>query len=180
MKSSLLEKTIARKDIYNGKVVKLHVDDIMLPDGTASKREVVDHCKGVCVLAVDSEDKIYLVEQYRYPVSSQILELPAGKVEEGEDMFECALRELSEETGVSGSDYELLGSFYVSPGFTDEEIYMYFCRVDDKKDSHPDEGEFIYTQRYSAEKIFEMIENGDIKDGKTIMAMYIASSRKLI
>jgi ADP-ribose pyrophosphatase len=180
MSDSLEEKTIRRNDIFSGRVINVHVDEIMLPDGKLSKREVVDHCKGVCVLALDSEGGIYLVEQYRYPVEKQIYEIPAGKVEEGEDVFECATRELSEEIGAEGRDYEFLGSFYVSPGFTNEEIFMYFCRIEKMGDNHLDEGEFLNVYRFCKEEIYSLIDSHEIKDGKTILAFYMAVSRGLI
>ena len=182
MKEEFKETTLNRQDIFYGKIVGLHVDDVMLPDGKTSKREVVDHTSGVGVVVYDREDRsIYLVEQYRYAVGKQLYEIPAGKVEEGEIVIDCALRELKEEIGASAEekDLTLLSSFYVSPGFTSEKIYVYFCETYIKGDNHPDEGEFLNVRKISVSEAMDLIDRGEISDAKTIIGIVMAEKEGL-
>ena len=105
----LTEKTLSKKEIYDGKIVHLHVDEVELPDGRKSVREVVDHVDGVCIAAENEQGELMFVRQYRYPCAKVVLELPAGKLEPGEDPMECAKRELLEETGAISDHFIYLG-----------------------------------------------------------------------
>jgi ADP-ribose pyrophosphatase len=120
--SRLEEKTIHTEKIFSGKIVTLEVQEVELPNGKTSKREIIKHPGAVAVLAVTNENKLVMVEQYRKPLERAIVEIPAGKLEKGEEPAVCARRELEEETGYECESLELLVSFYTSPGFADEFI----------------------------------------------------------
>ena len=119
------EKKLDEKELYNGKIVRLHVDRVELENGKTSIRECVDHPGGVCVAVLTEQDEMFFVRQYRYPYHEAILEAPAGKLEAGEDPFEAMKREQKEETGTTGTAYQELRKLYPSPGYTNEIIYLY-------------------------------------------------------
>lgn len=158
------------KLIYDGKILKLHVDDVMLQDGTPAKREVVRHGGGAAIVA-ETDEGILFVEQFRYPYGENVLELPAGKRDGYEHPLATARRELEEETGYTASEYKFLGEVYPSPGYTDERLYLYLARGLSKGESHPDEGEFLTVRAISVDEVVKMIGNGEIKDAKTLIAL---------
>lgn len=164
------EKTIESELIFDGRVVKLYKDTIELPTGKQSFREVVKHAGGVVILAV-KDDKILLVKQFRYPFKEIMYELPAGKLEAGEDPFEAAKRELEEETGYCADKWTNLGYVCTSPGYSDEKLYLY--KAEDLKFTHchPDEGEIIQVFEYTYNDVLKMIDNGEINDAKTLCAL---------
>lgn len=131
--SRLEEKTIKTEKIFTGKVISLQVEDVELPNGKTSKREIIKHPGAVAVLAVTEENKIVMVEQYRKALDKIIAEIPAGKLEEGEEPSVCAERELEEETGYGCTEMEWLISFYTSPGFADELVHLYIAKGLKKK-----------------------------------------------
>lgn len=161
------EQPINKKEIYNGKIIQVHVDDVILENGAASVREVVEHPGGVCVAALTENNEIILVKQYRYPYGRVLLELPAGKLEPDEDPFEAAKREQLEETGTTGCDYVFLGELYPSPGYCGEIIRIWACRVQGYGDLSLDEDEFIETETIPLEKAVEMVIHNRIEDAKT-------------
>ncbi|MFW5982270.1 MAG: NUDIX hydrolase [Halanaerobiaceae bacterium] len=165
------EKTVNSKRIYEGNVIKLRVDEVLLSNENKSQREIVEHPGGVTILAVDENQQILLVEQYRKPAEESILELPAGKLEKNEDPLECAKRELIEETGYQAGKIEHLISFYTTPGFCDEIIHLYFAS--DLKDVgvNPDEDEILRNHSLKKEDIISMIKEGNIKDAKSIIGL---------
>ncbi len=163
----LTEKTLEQNYIYRGKILDFHVDQAELENGRAVKRECVDHHGGVSVAALTEQDELFFVRQYRYPYHEVVLELPAGKLEPGEDPFEAGKRELREETGVVGRDYANLGKLYPSPGYTNEIIYLYACRVNGRGSDDLDEGEFLEAEKIPLEKAVEMVMAGEIVDSKT-------------
>ena len=164
------EETVRRNVLYDGKILTLCVDDVRLPDGTLSKREYVEHNGGAAVF-YEEDGKILLVRQYRYAYREAIYEIPAGKVEKGEDPALTALRELSEETGKKAERAELLCTLYPTPGYTNERIWIYrACGVTDGE-AHPDSGEFLSAVFVPAEEVLAMIERGEIRDAKTIVAV---------
>ncbi|MBQ1546582.1 MAG: NUDIX hydrolase [Clostridia bacterium] len=168
----LEEKKISSKVLYDGKVVRLELDEIELPDGTPAKREVARHPAGVCVAALTSDNELLFVKQYRYPFGEVVLELPAGKVDDPKTTpLENGKRELLEETGAVGYNYVSLGAQYVSPGFTDEVLYMYMCRVDHFEQQRLDEDEFLNVEKIPLDKAVEMVMNNIIVDGKTQTAI---------
>lgn len=164
------EKEIKKNVIYSGKILTLRVDDIMTPDGKNAKREYVEHRGGAGILAVDEEEHVYLVRQYRYAYREELLEIPAGELEEGEPPMVTATRELEEETGLSGNIMEF-GLLYPTPGYTNEPLYIFLATDLKKKDAHLDEGEFLDVIRMPFAKAYEMVISGEIKDGKTCYAI---------
>lgn len=164
------EKTIESELIFDGRVVKLYKDTIELPTGKQSFREVVKHAGGVVILAV-KDDKILLVKQFRYPFKEIMYELPAGKLEAGEDPFEAAKRELEEETGYCADKWTNLGYVCTSPGYSDEKLYLY--KAEDLKFTHchPDDGEIIQAFEYKYDDVLKMIDKGEINDAKTLCAL---------
>ena len=164
------EKTIESELIFDGRVVKLYKDRIELPTGQKSFREVVKHSGGGVILA-KKEDKILLVKQFRYPMKEVLYELPAGKLEIGEDPFEAAKRELEEETGYCANKWTDLGFVYTSPGYSDEKLYLYKAEDLEFTHCHPDEGEIIQAFEYKYDDVLKMIDNGEINDAKTLCAL---------
>jgi ADP-ribose pyrophosphatase len=163
----LTEKTLGQNYIYHGKILDFHVDKAELENGRAVTRECVDHRGGVSVAALTENNELYFVRQYRYPYHEVVLELPAGKLEQGEDPFEAGKRELREETGVTGKNYVDLGKLYPSPGYTNEIIYLYACRADTRGADDLDEGEFLEAEKIPLKKAVEMVMSGEIMDSKT-------------
>ena len=167
----LTEKTLESREIFRGRIVTLKVDKIELPDGHQSGREVVEHPGGVAVLPLDDQDMVTLVRQYRYPFGKVITELPAGKLEKGEDPLVCAQRELSEEVGAEADELIYLGKFFTSPGYSTEVLHMYLARGLRQGQVHPDEDEFLESERLPFLTLFQQVMSGEIEDGKTIAAV---------
>ncbi len=166
----LREKTINSELIFDGRVVKLYKDSVELSTGQKTFREVVKHSGGVVILAFKG-DKILLVKQFRYPMKEVMLELPAGKLEQGENPFEAAKRELEEETGYCANKWTDLGYVYTSPGYSDEKLYLYKAEDLEFTHCHPDEGEIIQAFEYKYDDVLKMIDNGQINDAKTLCAL---------
>ena len=165
------EKTLTSDIVYNGKVITVIKDDIETSDGHKSFREVVLHSGGVVIAALKDKETILLVKQYRYPLKKVNIELPAGKLEKGENPDFAAKRELEEETGYRANRWESLGYINTTPGICDEKLYLYFASELEFVGEHPDEGEIIKAQEYKLADVFEMIKNGEINDSKTICAL---------
>ncbi|MBQ5956437.1 MAG: NUDIX hydrolase [Clostridia bacterium] len=176
----LTETTVGVKQIFEGRIINVHVDDVKLSDGSFSKREVVNHPGGVGILAKTPEGELLFVMQFRYPMKKLILEIPAGKLEKGEDPSVCAVRELKEETGAECCQPVFLGSFYSSPGFSDEMIYLYYASVTEMSEATPDEGEFIECLRYKVDDVLDMIDTGELIDNKTVTAILLARQKGFI
>lgn len=167
----LTEKTLSSNTVFDGRILHITVDDIELPDGKKSKREVVNHPGGVVIAALDNENNLLFVRQFRYPYKEVVLELPAGKLEKGATPLENGKRELLEETGAVGYSYISLGQVYPSPGYTNEIIHMYACKIQNISDSRPDEGEFVNLEKIPLKKAVEMVLNNQIPDAKTQIAV---------
>jgi ADP-ribose pyrophosphatase len=168
------EKTLKSDVVFDGKVMTVLKDEIELSDGYKSFREVVVHNGGVVVVALKDENTILLVKQFRYPLKSVCLELPAGKLELNEDPDEACKRELEEETGYKAKKWKSLGYINTSPGFCTEKLYLYLASDLEFVGEHPDEGEIIKTYEYPKSQVLEMINNGTINDSKTICAIFRA------
>ena len=164
-------KTISTEKIYKGRVFELVKDIIELPDGNTAVREVVNHPGGACVLPVDDDGNVIFVRQYRHPLKTYTLEIPAGLLEPGEAPIVCAARELEEETGFTSDNIIPFTEIYATPGFCTEKIHIFFAAGLKPGKQNFDADEFINTERYPLEKALEMIYNGEIKDGKTIVAI---------
>lgn len=168
----LIETTVSTEQIFNGKVISLQIDTVKLPDGTTATREIVKHPGAVAVLAVH-EGRLLLVDQYRQAMGRCELEIPAGKLEKGEEPAEAAVRELQEETGFRCDKLTHLHSFYTSPGFADEIIHLYLAEQLSAGEMSPDEDEFLEIREATLEEALDLIAEGRIADAKTIMAVYI-------
>ena len=164
----LMEKTLSSEKIFDGRIIHVHRDTIRLPDGGEATREVVDHPGGVCILALDDENQALLVSQFRYPYGKVLREVPAGKLEYGEDPAEAAIRELKEETGAVAGDFRSLGELNPSPGYCGEIIRMYLARELTFGETHLDEDEFLDLERVPFDELVEQVLSGGIKDAKTI------------
>ena len=165
-----IEKTIKKNYIYQGKILNLRCDDAELPDGKPCKREIIEHSGGACVLYVEN-GAVLLVRQYRYAYGESLYEIPAGKLEPNEDPMEAARRELEEEGGIRAAELKLLFVDYPSPGYTNEKIYIYQAINGEKVSAHLDEGEYLEAEYISLGKAMEMLRSGEIRDGKTIIAL---------
>lgn len=155
--------------IFNGKVFDIQVDSITYPTGNDGVREVVVHPGGAVVAALTDEDEIILVSQFRYPLKKRVLELPAGKLEKGEDPEGCALRELKEETGFSAERIDKLGAIATTPGFCSEILHIYLARGLKKGNHNREEGERdMKTHFHSLRELDDLIATGEIFDSKTI------------
>ena len=165
------EKTLNSKTVYDGKIITVLKDDVEVADGHKSFREVVKHSGGIVVLAIH-EDKILFVKQFRYPMKEVLLELPAGKLEYGENPFEAAKRELEEETGYCADKWTDLGYVYTSPGYSDEKLYLYKAENLHFTQCHPDEGEILQPLEIKIDDAIKMINNGEINDAIRLCAFF--------
>lgn len=167
----LTEKTLSSKSVFDGRILHITLDEIELPNGKKSKREVVNHPGGVTVAALNENNNLLFVRQFRYPYKEVVLELPAGKLEKGSTPLENGKRELIEETGAEGYSYISLGQLYPSPGYTSEIIHLYACKVKSQGSSNPDDGEFLNVEKIPLDKAVEMVLNNQIPDAKTQVAV---------
>lgn len=167
----LTEKTVSREDIFTGKVVSLHVDTVELPNGTTSIREVVEHVDGVAVLPLDEHNNVLTVQQYRYVFGRPMLEIPAGKLDPGEEPMTGALRELKEETGAEPETLLPLGRIILSPGCFGEVLHLFLARGLQMGAQQLDEDEFLNVERIPFEEMVHRCMNGEIDDAKTVTAV---------
>ncbi|MDR2558473.1 MAG: NUDIX hydrolase [Oscillospiraceae bacterium] len=167
----LTEKTISSETIFEGRVVHLIRDEVELENGKITTREVVKHPGGVCILAFTDENKVVLVRQFRYAHKIVQLEVPAGKLEIGEDPRECGIRELVEETGYTAGSFEFFGKMLPTPAYVGEVIHIYIARELRKIGQKLDEDEFLEVVEISFDEAVKMVLNGEITDGKTQVAL---------
>ncbi len=169
--NKLYENKIKSEEIYKGRVFTVTHDEVELSDGYKTFRDVVHHNGGVVIVA-EKESNILMVEQYRYATSGALLELPAGKLDKGnEDILSAAKRELEEETGFNAKNWESLGYIWTSPGFCSEKLYLFKASDLSYKGQHLDVGEILNYIQIPREKVFKMVKNGEISDAKTICAL---------
>lgn len=162
------EKTLSSKLVYSGKILRLRVDTVALPNGRQALREVAEHPGGVAVVAIDRNDCVLTVKQYRYAFARVMEEIPAGKLERGEDPRDAALRELREETGVTPERLTSLGELIVSPGAYDEVLYLYLAEGLTEGACAPDEDEFLETVRTPFDEMIRRVTDGELTDAKTV------------
>lgn len=168
----MTEKTLERKEMFKGRIVSVHVDRVSLPDGSEAPREVVDHNGGVAVLALDGENNVLAVTQYRYVFGRNTVEIPAGKLDHpGEDPASAGLRELEEETGAVPGVYESLGRLLPSPGCYGETLHLYLARELRMSEQHLDEDEFLNVERVPFGEMVRRCLEGEIEDAKTVAAV---------
>ena len=166
----LTEKCLDSREIYKGRILRLRVDTVALPNGKTSLREVVGHPGGVGILALDENGCVPMVTQYRYAFSRTLLEIPAGKREAGEEPLVTARRELREETGAAAEAWTPLGKLIASPGCYDEVLYLYLAQGLHFGDTDPDEDEFLSVERMSLAELYRRCMAGEIIDAKTVCA----------
>lgn len=164
---NLEEKTLSQAYKYRGRIVNMRVDEIELPNGKTGMREVVEHPGGVTIVALTDQQELLFVRQFRYPYKEVVTELPAGKLEYGEDPREAAIRELREETGATAGVFESMGEFYPSPGYCGEIIRLFFASGLDFGGQDLDEDEFLEVERIPLKEAVRMAMAGELPDGKT-------------
>ena len=165
------ERTLHTELVYKGRVVNLRVDTVELPSGRKTKREIVEHGECVAIVAIDAQDNVILVRQFRKPVERSLLEVPAGGVDPGEEPSDCACRELKEETGYLAQDLEYLGGFYTSPGFCTEYMHLFLATGLEPGERAPEEDENIEVIPIPLSQIPELITSGEICDAKSIAGL---------
>lgn len=167
----MTEKTLESREVYRGRILHVREDRVRLPNGKEGVREVVEHPGGVAILAIDSEDRILLVRQYRYPFERVLTEIPAGKREPGEPPFITAQRELQEEVGVTADTWTELGTLIPSPGCYGETLYLYMAQDLHFGATHPDEDEFLEPLRVPLDEAVRQCMDGTLTDAKTVAAI---------
>lgn len=167
----MTEKCIEREEIFKGHIFNIYHDMVEIADGSIRPREVVEHNGGVCVVAVDDDKNVFMVRQFRYAVGKVMLEIPAGKLETGEDPLEAAKRELSEETGCSAAKWTELGIMHPTPGYCSEKLYVYLAQDLVEGKIHLDDGEILTAEKYPVSEIVDKIMSGDISDAKTVFGI---------
>lgn len=170
MNHPFYEKTISTKPIFEGRIISLQVDTVRLPDGGTATREIVRHPGAVAVLAI-IDGRMLVVEQYRKALERAQVEIPAGKLEPGENPYDAALRELEEETGYRARSLTHLQTFSTSPGFAEEVIHVYFADDLEKGEVNPDEDEFLTCEALTLDEALAYIRDGRIYDAKTLYAV---------
>ncbi len=160
---------------FRGQVFDVEVHEVTLPDGKTGKRELVRHAGGACVLALDEQGRVPMVRQYRKAFEHVLLEVPAGKLEVGEDPLACAQRELQEETGVVAAHYRKLGTLYPSPGYCSEQLHLYLATGLTTGPARPDAGEFVSCEWVPFADLIQAIEADQIRDAKTVVALLMAA-----
>lgn len=171
------EKVLDVSMVYDGRIVKLKRKEVRLPDGSLGVREIVEHPGAVAIVALDDDGYIYLVRQYRSPVGKSILEIPAGTLEKNEKPADCAVRELEEEVGRTPGNLVKLASYYSSPGYSNELIHIFLATELREVQAIEVPGEFLQEEKMPVSKLNEMIEKGEIEDGKTILGILLAMKK---
>jgi ADP-ribose pyrophosphatase len=172
------EKTISSDRIYEGKILNLRRDKIIDVRGKASYREIVEHGGGVAIAAVTEENRMILVRQFRKAAEKAILEVPAGKIEKGEDPIMTAARELKEETGYTAAKLEHITSFYSSVGYSEEVIHLYYAKGLSPGETDFDDNEAIDIEEYDVARLKRMVLEGEIEDAKTVAAILIVAAKE--
>ena len=170
------EKQLTSETVYRGLIVNVRRDTVGLQNGNNAGREVVEHPGGVGIVPVTEDNKIIMVRQYRYPMEEETFEIPAGKLDNGEEPFTCAVRELSEETGCTAGRYIDLGAIYPSPGYCREILYLYLALDLKKGEMHLDENELLNTEAVDINELYDMVTNNKIRDAKTIIGILKAKN----
>jgi ADP-ribose pyrophosphatase len=165
------EKQAETETVYKGIIVNVRRDIAELQNGNRVEREVVEHPGGVGIVAVTKDNKVLMVRQYRYPMEEELLEIPAGKLDNGEDPFECAVRELSEETGCTAGKYVDLGVIYPSPGFCRESLYLYLALDLEFGEMHLDDNELLSVEQVGIDSLIDKIMANELPDAKSVIGI---------
>jgi ADP-ribose pyrophosphatase len=173
----LHEELLSSRRVYDGRVVSLRVDEVCLPSGRVTEREIVEHRGAVGVVAIDDDGEVLLVRQFRSALGAPLLEIPAGTLGEGEEPLTCALRELEEETGYSAGQIEELYAFYSSPGFSNERIWLFLATDLSPGPQRPETDEIIEVVKLPLSRALEMVAEGGVCDGKSILGLIAGQAR---
>ena len=169
----LEEKTLASRLMFDGRLLKLYRDEVETAGGR-SVREYVHHPGGAAVVALDGDGNVYLERQFRYPYRKVVIEIPAGKLEEGEDPFDAIRRELKEEIGATAGRWDALGCIMPSVGYTDEVLWLYLARELTFGETHWDRDECLEPFKLPFTEALAQAADGRINDGKTVSALFRA------
>ena len=171
------EIILSTEPVFDGHLLKIYVNTVQLPDGRTALREVIRHPGAVAVVPFDVEGNVLLIRQYRAGIDRDIIEIPAGLLEAGEDPAACAEREMREETGYRPATLESLGGYHVAPGYNDEYIHLYLARDLEPAPLAQDSEEFLELVRLPFDESLAMVERGEINDSKTIIALFKVARR---
>lgn len=174
--SNLIEQGLSSECVYDGVLLHVYKDEVRLPNGSNAVREVILHGGASCVLPIDDNGNVYMVRQYRYPFKRTLLEVPAGKLDKGEDPKVAAVRELQEEIGMQAEEVHYLGEFLPVVAYATEIIHMYVAKKLIKTAQNLDEDEFVDVEVFPFDTIYDMVLSGEIKDGKTIAVVLKAKA----
>ncbi len=167
----MAEEIIRSEYLYRGRVIRLRLDQVRLPNKQITQREVVEHHGAVAIVALDAQNRVLMVRQYRSGAGRELLEIPAGTLEEGEDPALCATRELKEETGYHAAHWQALGYFYSTPGFSDEKMHLFVARDITDGIATPEADEFIQLELVPFADALALIPSGEIVDAKTMIGL---------
>ncbi|MBN2395051.1 MAG: NUDIX hydrolase [Candidatus Atribacteria bacterium] len=169
--NDLSEKTIRSEKIYKGRVIQLRKDEVTLPNGRKSTREIIEHPGAVVILAQNNQKKLLMVRQFRKAVEDTLIELPAGTLEPPEQVLDCARRELEEETGYQAKSWKKIFNFYSAPGFCNENLTLYFAQELNQTKTNTDQDEFIEVLELNKEEILLLLQQDKIRDAKTLIGI---------
>ena len=165
------EKTLSSQQIYDGRILKLRLDTVKLPSGRVTKREIVEHDDSIAIVAIDGDDNVLLVKQFRKAVEKEVLEIPAGGIEPGEEPVAAVKRELREETGFLPQRVERIGGFYTSPGYSSEFLHLFVASDLTPEKLQAEDTESIKVERVPISRILELIRTGTINDAKSVAGL---------
>lgn len=172
------ECKLGETEIYSGRVLHLSRHEVTLENGKPAQREVIRHPGAVAIVAVDAQNNLLLVRQFRYPVGQELLELPAGKLNPGEDPISCAHRELEEETGYRAARLDPLTKFYPTPAYCDELIHLYYASDLSPSAQCLDQDEFLTLVKIPLPQAIALVRSGQIHDGKTQSGLLLYAAMK--
>ncbi len=169
------EKTLDSQLKFKGGILEVYQDTVLLENGKTASRDVIRHSGGVCVVAVNENKEVYFVKQFRYPHNKVLLEVPAGKLEWGENHLECGKRELREEAGFTADEFTYMGCLFPTPAYDSEVIHMYLAKGLHKAEQDLDDDEFLDVLTIPLDEAVKMVMNNEIEDAKTQLALLKAS-----
>lgn len=173
-------KTLLSEKVFQGKAFDVRRDQVSLPNGNIARLDIVEHLGSVVMLPIDEQGQVWFVRQYRHAAQQELLELPAGNLHKGEDPQDCALREIREEIGMAAANLEKIGEFFLAPGYSTEYMYV-FCASQLYPDSLPkDEDEILRVEKIPRKQVFELLKKGEIRDCKTLAALFLARLRNIL
>ncbi len=173
--AEMIERTLKENEVFRGRIFTAYDDEVTLPNGGTSRREYVSHRGGVCCAALNEKNELAFVRQYRYAYGQVVAELPAGKLEAGENPDDAIRRELREEVGAEGIGWRSMGKLYPTPGYCNEIIHLYACRIRSVGEQQPDEDECLEVDFVPLEDAVEMVMSGQLPDSKTqVLIMKVA------